>query len=477
MLDYRPFQREFLRNATRADIAIAALCLPRGNGKSTLAADLVRRIMSPDDDLFRPGTESVLVAGSMTQARIVFKLAKAMLGADGYRYNDSPTKINIKHLASDTDMRIIASNGHMAMGLVNCPWAICDEPGSWNVNSGGLVWAALTTARMKPQSPLKILIVGTLSPRATHPGHWYFDLIDDGTKGDTYVMSLRGDPTKWDNWHEIRRVNPLVTAFPDTRKKLLLMRDEARADARKRSEFMSYNMNCPTGDETTDVVPIADWERALARPVAERDGRPFVGVDIGRNRSWSAATAIYPNGRIEAVAVAPGIPSIREQEKRDRVPAGVYQKLVDSGQLTVADDLRVVPPSQLMDRVRDEWGKPARTVMDRFRHDEVLDCTQGLKMEVRIPQWSYAAHDIRALRRGCSDGPYSVAPESRLLLTASLRVAMVENDNSGSFRMIKKTNGNTSRDDVAYALHLAAGARARSEVKPKREFRSLGVIR
>ena len=438
MLDYRPFQRTFLQNATRDEITIAALCLPRGNGKSTLAADLVRRIMSPDDDLFRPGTESVLVAASMTQARIVFKLAKAMLGSDGYRYNDSPTKINIKHLPTDTDMRIIASNGHTAMGLVNCPWAICDEPGSWNVNSGALVWTALTTAQMKPLSPLKILIVGTLSPRATHPGHWYFDLIDDGTKDDIFVMSLRGDPTKWDNWHEIRRVNPLVTAFPDTRKKLLAMRDAARVDGHKRADFMSYNMNCPTADEITALVPDADWSRTLTRAAGERDGRPFVGVDIGRNRSWSAAVAIFPSGLVDALAIAPGWPSIREQEKRDRVSPGVYQKLVDTGKLTVADDLRVVPPAMLLDRVREEWTTPVKVVSDRFQHDELVDYSRGLVLEKRIAQWSYQAHDIRALRKGCADGPFSVGRDARLLLTASLRASVVENDQSGSYRLIKK---------------------------------------
>ena len=34
------FQKEFIRNALRDDISIAALCLPRANGKSTLAGHL-----------------------------------------------------------------------------------------------------------------------------------------------------------------------------------------------------------------------------------------------------------------------------------------------------------------------------------------------------------------------------------------------------------------------------------------------------
>ena len=476
MLDYRPFQREFLRNATRDDVAIAALCIPRGNGKSTLAADLLRQIMTPTDPLFRPGTESVLVSHTIPQAGTVFKMARASLGDDGYKYNMSQTRMNVTHLATDTSVRVIASNGQGAMGLVNCPWAIVDEPGSFHVNSGAVVWDALTTAQAKPDSPLKILIVGTLSPNATYPTHWYFDLVDDGTHGDTYVMALRGDPAKWDQWNEIRRVNPLVCAHPRERAKLLLMRDEARVDAHKRAAFMSYHMNCPTQDENSALVTVDAWERTLARPVGDMDGRPFVGVDLGRNRSWSAATAVFPSGAISAIAVAPGIPSIRDQEKRDRVSRGTYQRLVETGRLEVADGLRVVPVEQLVDRVRREWPSPKRVVCDRFRYDELIDHSKGLRVEARMSQWSGSTFDIRALRRGCEDGGYSVDRDSRLLLTASLRVAMVEADKSGNLRMIKRTNGNTSRDDVAYALHLAAGEKARQDSKPKRTFRSLGLV-
>ena len=36
----RPFQRKFLWHATRPGIDTAALCLPRGNGKSWLASKL-----------------------------------------------------------------------------------------------------------------------------------------------------------------------------------------------------------------------------------------------------------------------------------------------------------------------------------------------------------------------------------------------------------------------------------------------------
>ena len=67
------------------------------------------------------------------------------------------------------------------------------------------------------------------------------------------------------------------------------------------------------------------------------EGRPIVGADLGGGRAWSAAVAVWRNGRVEALAVAPGIPDLPEQERRDRVPTGTYRKLLNTGALRVAD--------------------------------------------------------------------------------------------------------------------------------------------
>ena len=76
LLNLLNFQKRFISNAIREDIDTAVLSLPRGNGKSALAGHLVTRILDPDDELFRPGTESVLVSGSIEQCRIVFRFAR-----------------------------------------------------------------------------------------------------------------------------------------------------------------------------------------------------------------------------------------------------------------------------------------------------------------------------------------------------------------------------------------------------------------
>ena len=99
--------------------------------------------------------------------------------------------------------------------------------------------------------------------------------------------------------------------------------------------------------------------RLVSRPVPERSGRPIVGVDLGGGRAWSAATAVWKSGRVEVLAVAPGIPPLEQQEKRDRAPAGAYRKLAESGRLQVAEGLRVQPPAALWESIRARWGQPA----------------------------------------------------------------------------------------------------------------------
>ena len=78
----RPFQTRFIRSALAAGTDTAVLSLPRGNGKSWLAARLAIRVLTPGDELFRAGMESVLLAASIEQARICFKVRQDRAGTD-----------------------------------------------------------------------------------------------------------------------------------------------------------------------------------------------------------------------------------------------------------------------------------------------------------------------------------------------------------------------------------------------------------
>ena len=140
---------------------------------------------------------------------------------------------------------------------------------------------SLFSALGKPGSALQVVLCGTLAPMATGAGHWWFDLVEAGTTGSTYVMKYQGNVKTWDKWATISRCNPLIEISPEFRKKLLSERDAARRDSRLKARFLSYRLNVPSGDESTVLLTVSDWERVTDRPVPPRKGRPIFAYDLG----------------------------------------------------------------------------------------------------------------------------------------------------------------------------------------------------
>ena len=446
------------------------MSMPRGNGKSYLAARLIHDLIWPNSKHFANGDEIGLMAANLGQARIVFRYLRDWIEDSGiFRFQDSANKLGItlpakKGYWKTTKLTVYSSDGKGAMGIVKMPWIICDEPGAWEVNKGALMADALFGALGKPNSRLRLLFIGTIAPSMRG---WWYDLVKDGTdlKSETYVSVLQGNRKTWDNWNTIRKCNPLVNIDPKFRKQLLIERDKARHDSRLKARFLSYRLNIPSADESEMILNMDDWEVALKRKVQPRDGDPVIGGDLGGGRAWCAAVAVWPNGRVEAMAVAPGIPSIEEQEKRDRVPPNTYQRLVDAGYLEVCDGKRVQPVAEFCAMVEHRWPKAQVFICDRFRVPEVEDYI-SFPVEPRVTRWSEAAEDIRAVRKWTKDGPLNVDKGSRMLITASLMVAIVKNDDQGNFRLVKRSGGNEARDDVAAAMALAVGESERRGEQP-----------
>ena len=471
MIDLLPSQKRFLRGALAPGVRTSCLSLPRGEGKSTLAAYILERCLTPGDTLFEEGAEYLLCAASIEGARHVYRPIRAELEPTGdYTFLDSQMRLGITHKPTNTKLRVMSSNAKTAFGIVGSPLLVADEPGAWEIVGGGLLHDAIQTAQGKPLSSLRVIYIGTLAPLAS-PGHWFYELVDAGSQGSTFIQALMGDAETWDRWPTIQKVNPLKAKYAESRAVLLEERDAARRDSRLKARFLSYRLNVPTQDEAASLLTVDDWKLATARPVGLPAGKPIVGVDLGGGRAWSAAVAVWESGRMEAIACAPGIPSLEDQEKRDNVPAGVYTKLAANGSLSLAHGLRVQPPSALWEAICDRWGVPVTIVCDRFRLPELRDTVgNACAIEPIKTQWSSSSADIRALRKICRDGPLSVDSGSRNLLMVSLSAAYVQNDNAGNSRLIKKSSDNKARDDVAAAATLAAGAFERANSAPVRKL-------
>ena len=276
-----------------------------------------------------------------------------------------------------------------------------------------------------------------------------------------------GDAKTWDQWNRtIRRQTRWSRWTPRSGPSCYRKGNEAQRDSRLAARFKSYRLNIPSADESTMLLSVADFESMCKRSTPARVGRPVVAVDMGSGRSWSAAVCVFRSLRVEALAVCPGIPSVEAQETRDLQPAGTYQRLVDSGVLTPAPGVRVPAASLLVEAIKEKWGCPELITCDRFRLADLEDAKPGCRIVPRVTRWSEAASDVRALRCGAADGGLSVAEDSQDLIAASLSVAQVKNDDAGNFRLSKRSRNNQSRDDVAAALVLAAGAAASTFKRP-----------
>ncbi len=276
--DLRPFQPRFIREAFAPGVEIAALSLPRGGGKTSLLGYLAARALTTGDPLHVPGASNVLVTGSLKQARTAFRVPRAILGEDGYGYEDSNQNIKALHRASLARVEAHACNSRTAWAWLGCRLILVDE----SAVVPRELWDAITTSAGKTETT--IVVCGTLAP-ADPRVHWWPKLVKAGSGSGVHVTALQGDAETWDTWPTIRKANPLVNVNPRLRATLKRERAEARRDEHARARFLSFRLNVPTADESTMLVPYDQWERVLRRPVPPREGAAVLGLDLGAARS------------------------------------------------------------------------------------------------------------------------------------------------------------------------------------------------
>ena len=458
------FQSNFIRAICRKENApsILGLSCPRGNGKSWLCGQLIARSLTPDDPLHESNVENILVSSSRDQAAIVLEFARQSLGdTPGYSW----AKDGGSHLATRARVKVISSDAKRALGKgAHCRLIVADEPAAWAPTAGKRLWDAMLTSLGKRQT--QILAVGTLSPAALQgPASWWPSFVASGSGDGRHVSLLQADPEKWKSFDEVLRCNPVAAINPHLRKTLEREYRAALESERAARTFRNYRLNLP-GDpvDTQPLITSEEWSRVCARPVPACEGSPIAALDAGGNRSWSAACLIFPSGRIEAWALAPGIPSLAEQERDDQVTEGAYTELVQSAGLSVDTGQHVPSIERLLSRI---WAwEPAAIVCDSYRVDEVRKAVQGRGVRVieRARGHGEATSNVQALRSLLLDTASGVTQESRALLGAAFEQTNLVISNDGLTK-VKKRDARRSRDDASAALLLAAGEQARRPAK------------
>ena len=461
-----PFQRRWIRGAFAEGCYKGVLCGPRGLGKSTLSAHLLAAALSPSGPLHVPGAESVLLASSLDQARIPFGFLHSICTGPEFRWQNSSQRVACTHIPTGARVRVASSDAKRAFGLgANTPIVVGDEPGAWAERGGAMMHDALETSGGK--ADMRLVLIGTKAPG--EEGGWWRTLVDGGSDPPgTYIQTHAataddsGEVPRWDTWKTIRRANPLIDFNEHLLPKLTDELRKARRDEDARRRFVTYRLNAPQRPARSVLLTVSEWMRVEARAVPAPAGRPIVGIDTGSSRAWSTAAILWASGRLDAICIAPGLPDLAEQERRDGKRRGMYQRLADAGLLSTDEGRRMVRVETLINRVL--AFRPRVIVADRFRDKAVLDALRS-----RVPvifrsmraTWSEPTEQIQATRRLALDGALSVVPAARPLYRLTLAETTVESDDAGNIRLTKADTNNTHRDDLCAALVLAAGQMAR----------------
>lgn len=457
-----PFHARWIKASFHPDTQIAALSCPRGSAKTWIAGQLAALAMRPGSPTWESGIETLVVSASLEQSRILLGFVREALAdvAGNYRWLDSGQRLQVTHEATGTKLRVLSSSGKRAMGLSQFSTIYADEPASWESRGGALMWDALRQSLGKRPGQ-RLALIGTRAP--AEAGSWWPDLLDGGSGPGIHVEALTApDSAPWDAWRTVQKVNPLLMVNPSLRRTVLMERDAARKNPTLRRSYEAYRLNRQIDVTKEVLVEVADWRAVERRPVPPRAGRPVVGLDLGAERSWSAAWCLWMNGRSESYALCPGIPDLATRERQDAMPVGLYRRLHDDGVLLVDKGLRVSRPKVLIDHLVKVGISPQVLFCDRFLEGSLRDAVAGRWQVIpRQTRWSEGTEDIAGFRRLVMDGPLSVVPECRALVRVGLSQAAVHSDAKGNAGIEKARHGR-SRDDVAVAGVLAGGAVARA---------------
>ena len=461
LLDFQKDIINAVHNGGHSEILFSS---SRGEGKTFLAAEIIADLIWEESPLYQEGKEVVVVAGTLQQASLLLDALSWMRDADNYQFTDSVNQKKITHTTDRTRMRVASSNAEGSLGLgANQSLVVADEASSWNAKEGELMHEALRFALGKPGSGLKILWISTIAPdKCTFFGKM---AVEGDTKRRKCFVYRLEDESKWCDEEEVLRLNPLKASFPDSRELLLDELAAAQNDLAEEIRFKNWRLNYNAASERQVLLTAPQVKTLLDKEAQPREGAYYLGLDLGDSVAFSAAAAVWPNGRAEVLAACSGIPAIKERERLDAKPAGLYERLVREDLLHIAHGKHSTPLEFLLDIVEKRWGVPFLAAADQYRKKELADRSNWDIRFRNTTTASDANFGIAAFREYAADGRLSIAPECRPLITLALADSRVEADANGFYKCVKMNQDNTGRDDAAHALILACDLMKTEELK------------
>ena len=461
-----PWQRAFLAGAFSSGINEAGISVGRGNGKSALLAGVALATVMEDGPLRQARAETVIVASSFAQGKILFDHVLAFGGEEladkrKYRRVDSMAHAYVEHRASGARVRIIGSHPKRAHGLAPA-LVLADEPAQWEAG-GDKMFSALKTSRGKiPGS--RFIALGT---RSSNPLHWFSRMLKAGITARTYIQChAASDLTQWRDRTQWNLANPSLGFMPDLLEVLESEASDAESDPAALASFQALRLNGGISEvENRDMLIAPElWQAILNRGSIPREGAPVWGLDLGGAAAMSAIVACWPNGRIESLGMFGKEPTLETRATRDG--AGQVYALAAGHNELILSGKRIPDIAELLNEAESRFGRPSAIVCDRWRVSELKDELDGagqssrwsrIPLILRGQGYKDGAEAVRAWRRACIDRKIYPAGKC-ILLTYGLSEAVTMSDPAGNEKLAKNNEAGRralSRDDVVAAALLA----------------------
>ena len=454
------WETEVLRHVRDHDVT--AYSLPRGNGKSALAAQIMAYYGLGPGAV--PGADVVVTAGSLDQATTGWrdvadglKLCVPDWKARGIKIQDHNAARCI-HLPGGGRIRALAANFRTQHGQrVIC--YVIDEPAMIHPEHLGqaIYSAAVTSLGKIPHA--RVIVAGT---QAASSSHWFNRLLktDGLTWGAGHADDVF-DPLTW------RRCNPSWNAFPALRKAIAREAQKAKLDPLAFASFTALRLNMGGSGvpEEDHLMDPETWTRCESKTPPKREGASCWGLDLGGGSAMSSIAAYWASGRLECKAWFPDTPDLIARGRRHGA-GDLYVRMHKRGELRLTPG-RSVPVDTILSEAIQLWGEPRVIACDRWKANELRDALDvvGLnrtRLDFRGMGFKDGSEDLRAFMRYVLTDRLRLEPS--LLLASAVANCRIVKDDAGNSKLTKKSSNEGSLIDSVTAAIEAVAAHERHPV-------------
>lgn len=486
-----PFQRAIIRRIYgpsdengRRLVRTAALWIPRGNAKTTLASALaLAHFMGPENE---EGGQIVMAAADRENAGIAFNCANVFVRQDDAltaRVQPQVSRKTLLHPRSASFLKAISSDAHTKHGM-NVSMFLADELHSWHPAQARDLFNTISDGMVKRENPLT-MIISTAGSGLGGVDYEKWDYSWRVARGEIEdprfapIIFAAPPDADWRDEDAWRAANPAIDAGFLTVDELRSKSKQAEHYPADIANFKRYHLNQWQEGVAEPWVDLELYDRA--DPIRSEDellGEPcFVGIDLSAVHDLTAVVAIFPieedGVRSYDVVSRFFLPEDNIGVKGDADEAN-YLVWVEEGILTLTPG-NVVDYNSLLEYVEELGTKFAveEIAIDRWNSTKVTNELMDLGFEVNLfgQGMKSMAAPVKEIKAAIMSGRFRHG--GNMMLRMNFANLTVETDPAENEKFTKaKSKG---RIDGAVAAAMAVG-RAIATIESPSPYEDRGLL-